>query len=240
MKIYKLFSAIIIAIITTFSGFSQQSNNYAQVESALLNLYFAADAEDYSKANSALKTSAKLWEATLSLKSDDQVCNILRQTHTCAIDGYFSVLRIALDSKNFDLVQLYSSKIITELSKSRSVESSQIYPLDIAWNAYQSYLSVHETVHDQMFGLREWFEFEDMVHTLSADLQYYNNFKLTDIQTYFPHIDAKAHNEALVAVNSCFYEFLLSLESGYTEEFEWPCYELGEALVKLLELYKNS
>lgn len=234
----KLFSLFFLLFIVITGESQSVSIQFSKVDRALIDLYDQAKNKNYSLAKVALQNAQDQWIVDSQIFSNDFICSPLDDIGLCKIDRLFDVEGIVLDAKNFDMLAKYSLEIIEELQVLRSAKYNTAYPLTHLWSVYTQYQELNDTVHDSMFGLREWFEFEDMVSNIAIRLEYYDENDISYINKFFPHIDNKQHIESRDKVSECFVDFLYSLESGYRPDFEWPCDELGKAIYELILLYR--
>lgn len=238
----KLRSSFLVLLFSSFYmtySFSQVvSKQFSQVDRALINLYDSAINNNYDLSKQALKEAQNQWIIDSQVFVSEHTCTPVDDLGFCKVDGLFDIENMVLEANNFEMLAKYSLDIIRELQALRSMKYDEAYPLTDLWQVYIQYQDMHETVHDQMFGLREWFEFEDVVGNIAEKLESYDEHKIDYINDFFPHINAKIHMEKRDKVSECFLNFLYSLESGYRPDFEWPCDELGAAIYDMILLYR--
>lgn len=111
------------------------------------------------------------------------------------------------------------------------------YPLDDLLLLSQSYSDVNFTVRDPMMDLLEWNEFMGLVDRMVEKWNTYDCRSMEYIQDFFPSIPAKEHQLLKDKANDCLTEFLDSLNSGYSSDFEIPCDDLGNAFSDLMKIY---
>lgn len=229
-----------LLILSFASVFSQEKRRtIGQIDKAIINLFHASQNEDYKSSLAALKTLDTVWSNDKFKILDNYQCSPYQEVQACVVDGFVALLYTEIDLKDFVSVNNYTRELRSVFLQLKESQELTGDPVDILWEMYFHHQDVHETVHDLMFGLREWFEFEDMVKGFSDDINLYNALSEKEIQAYFPSLDVIVHADKLEKLNNCFLNFLLSLESGYRTDFEWPCDELGMALYEMILLYGN-
>lgn len=235
----KYFLFFLLSLISVVSVMSQSvSNQFSQVDRALIDLYDQSQNKNYDLAKVALSNAEQQWVIDSELFVNDFTCSPIDDLGFCKVDRLFDIGDMVLEGKNYEMLTKYCMEIINELQVLRSAKYEEAYPLSDLWSVYAQYQEIRETVYDKMFGLREWFEFEDMVGDVAIRLEYYDQHNISYIKEFFPHIEKQAHLESRDKVSDCFLDFLYSLESGYRPDFEWPCDEFGQAIYDLILLYR--
>jgi len=231
---------IIILII-----FCLQANLYAQtnkiligkIDASIIKLNNAAKSNNAKSSQIAIKELDSIWARNKYIILDKYHCSPFEEISACTMDGTIAILYMYHDSQDYTAIKKASERLVYVFQDIKENKKMEQDPVDLLWDTYLQYEEIHITVHDKMFGLREWFEFEGMVNGLSEELNIYNSLDFSKVQEYFPNILREKHDNQLEKVNNCFLNFVQSLESGYNDDFEWPCDELGKALYDLLLLY---
>ncbi len=235
---YLSFTILLLLSTSITSTGQDQIANFYKVDKALISVHRYATEHNYQLTKESIKSAEDQWNVERSKLEAGHECSAVDQLSICNVDGLFSILSMQLDHNSYKALKSYLMELIMELRDLRESTNIKSYPIDHLWTAYQEYQEMHHTVHDQMFGLREWFEFEDMVNGVGESLDAYSMLDDSTFRINYPEIDIPKHTLMKDKVNECFLNFIYSLDSGYTPDFEWPCDELGTALYDLILLYE--
>jgi len=231
--------SLIIIVFQSFGQINPFKQDYLSVDKQLIKLLDGSIQKENGKCASALAAAQKSWNETQLLELSDAICNILQESHRCKIIDNFEIISLLIKSKDYDRIKTYTLNTIQEVQELRSLNRIKQYPLNYLLDAYLIYEEIHLCVHDQMFGLREWFEFEDLILDLKKKLELYKAVEFRYLHFHYSFLEKKRHNDSLQKVLDCFSEFNSSLESGYTKDFELPCDQLGDSLISLMLLYSK-
>jgi len=230
-------------LLFTFSqlNLSAQSNNnaFTEVDKALIKLHQSAINKDFKSCRDYIGIAEDHWILDRQNLTQVYTCNPKEDLSICNIDGLFSILSMSMDVGDYVELKNYTETLIFELSSLRHETTKIEYPLDVLWRMYQEYYQMHIAIHDQMFDLKEWFEFEDMINAIAKQMEIYTSLEEKQITKLFPNIKIEDHNSHVDKMGDCFLYFLSSLESGYQDDFEWPCDELGTSIYNLILLYSQ-
>jgi len=242
----KYLSIIIISVgllLQAIPSYSNCDKSYPKLDKALISLWHSSKTSDHEGAKNAIDQIDREWSLIVTdlYKYLNPFVNI--DQFNKDMDYFIISMKISLyeedyaDLAIYSMKMLYQFKALREHQKNASVEA---YPLDHLLNMIATYKEIDETVHDQMFGLKYWFEFEDLVAKLKQEWQVYDELSHTQITACFPFMSKGYHLLGKSKVKDCLSYFLASLESGYRTDFAMPCDELGGALRELLVLYSDE
>ena len=223
-------------------SYSNCDANYSKLDQALIGLWHHSMACDHDGAKHALDHIVKEWNLMVPelYKYLNPTVN-LEQFNRDMVNFIVS-MKISLDERDYIDLGKFSKKMLYQFKYFREHHTdftSTSYPLYYILNMVEYYSEIGETVHDQMFGLKYWFEFEDIVNAFQSEWKAFDSKSTAEIKKCFPFITNIEHNSAKEKVEKCLSYFLASLESGYRSDFEIPCDELGGALYELMVLYGN-
>lgn len=136
--------------------------------------------------------------------------------------------------------KVYLFKILNSFSEIRDWNCNESYPLDIVLNLLRNYDEFHVIIHDPLFDLREWKEFEFSIAHFQSTLELYENIEPEVIHSFNYHLDIDVHRLQIEKIKSCLADLKLATESGYQKTFEMPCDNLGNSLEELLMLYSKE
>jgi len=235
----KILNTLLLLALSAGAIISQDHlANFYEVDRALISIHRYVTESNYQLTKESIQSAENIWNIERSKLDSSHECSAVEQLNLCNIDGLFAILSMQLERNSYPALDNYLMELVAELRDLRLSTGIETYPIDHLWMAYGHYQEVHLTVHDQMFGLREWFEFEDMVNGVGESLDAYSMLDDSTFHINYPEIDIKKHTEMKDKLNECFLNFIYSLDSGYTPDFEWPCDELGLALYDLILLYE--
>ncbi len=126
--------------------------------------------------------------------------------------------------------------LLQAFSEVRSCYTNSDYYLDAILDAYDTYISVHRIIHDEMLALYEWTEFIHYVDQLQC--------KVEILKAVLKPIDGSSKSqlidESLTRLYDCLVTLNDSLEHAYRPDFEVPCDELESAFKELFLSYMSS
>lgn len=224
-------------------SYANCETSYPKLDQGLISLWHHSKANDYEGAKHALEHIDREWALMVP-----QLYKYLNPTVNIGqfnreMDYFIVSMEIALYERDYIELAKFSKKMLYQFKYFREHHKDftrTTYPLDHILNMIEYYNEIDETVHDQMFGLKYWFEFEDMVKTFQSEWNTYDAIGTTEIGKCFPFITEVEHGMAKAKIEECLSYFLDSLESGYRTDFEIPCNELGDALYDLMIMYGNE
>jgi len=209
---------------------------FPDFDTALLDIWISADTETEPWKEKVDKVQqewdkVKQW-VNKGAQKDPKIIAFVDE-----VDLYLSTLTDCFYSEDFKLMKEYAFKALWYSRYLRRSEKIDDYPLDVLWNVHFEYNELHHIIHDQMFGLREWSEFSDMVSDFSDLWVDYKSIPIYDLHKYFPDIDLDEHEEVKKNITICLSKLMDSMKSGYQPDYEIPCDDLGLALDELFTLY---
>lgn len=110
-------------------------------------------------------------------------------------------------------------------------------PKELVLLISNAYDNIHNIIHDPLFGLKTWTEFQDEVDQL---VQYWERYKCFDEDTIsqsVKDINLNDHHRVCMDIETCLNDFINSLDSGFQPDFELPCDSLGQSIDLLNQLY---
>lgn len=229
--------ALILQVTVSYSNCDA---SYPKLDQALISLWHHSTVNDHEGAKHALDHIDREWNLMVPelYKYLHPTVNI--EQFNKDMDYFIISMKISLYERDYIDLAKFSKKMLFQFKYFREHHKSfagTSYPIDHVLNMVAYYSEINETVHDQMFGLKYWFEFEDMVNAFQSEWQAYDAKRTEEITKCFPFIAEVEHEMAKEKIEECLSYFLASLESGYRTDFEIPCDELGNALYELIILY---
>lgn len=242
----KYISTIILCVGLLIHATPAHANcdaNYPKLDKALISLWHSSKTQDHAGASTALDLIDREWNLIVPdlYKYLNPTVNI--QEFNKDMDYCIISMKISLYERDYHDLSRFAYRMLTEFKFLRDHHrglQSEAYPIDNLLTLIEIYNDIDATVNDQMFGLKYWFEFADMVDKLKLKWDTYDKLNHTQITACFPFISKGDHLLAKSKVKDCLSYFLASLESGYRTDFAMPCDELGGALSELLVLYADQ
>lgn len=166
----------------------------------------------------------------------DNLYNFPEESIYC-IEELLLLIRVNAERNRIDLIKPQALDLLKELRALRERTVSYQYPLDVLVYTYETIAEIDYTVHDLLFGLREWFEFNDLLNNLNRDWKTYRAYSFSDLVFYNSGLEKESHEAACVKFELCQAVFMSSLESGYQSDFMLPCNEMKLAIEELFMQY---
>ena len=213
---------------------------YPEIDKNLIMLWEAAIEKDKSRCQTALNQLSNNWIEALPLIKEIKSENFNTDEFIAAFEDILPIIQSNLDTHNYTRVEELAYQLLMNFSSMRSCIGIKNYAIDNLLYMYTTYSEIHYTVHDPMLGLRNWFEFQDLINDF---IEYWDSYLCTqdqEIQTYFTSLNMEMHTQLKQKLNSCLENFIQSLDSGYRIDFKIPCDEMGEAIKELISLYTES
>jgi len=104
----------------------------------------------------------------------------------------------------------------------------------------EEYEDIHDIVHDPLFGLKSWMEFQDEVDQLINLWEIYKCNYEADIIPDYESLDIDKHKFICIRLEECLDDFLRSLETGFQPNFAFPCDTLGKSISELIKLFVET
>lgn len=239
---YLIFIIFNFALMQPSQDASDCEYSYASLDQALIELWDSSKNSDNLRATVALDRIDREWNLIVPdlYKFLNPVVNI--QDFNKDMDYLIISMKISLYGRDFGELSQVAIKMLYQFKALREHQfnmKNANYPIDAVLDMVELYEEIDDTVHDQMFGLKYWFEFEDMVLGFNSEWDAYKKLSIENVTQCFPHIVKHEHDIKIEKVEECLSFFLASLESGYRTDFEIPCDQLGSALSDLLVLYSD-
>lgn len=187
-----------------------------------------------------LKQIENEWDSVRKELKERKLQHINIDDFILLIDEEVVSLRFFNDMYMKDFASMISYNILLDFKTLREHSDPIQYSLDRLLDTYNLFHEIEGTVNDQMFGLLEWFEFEDLMCGLKTHIEEYNEISINEIQKHFPSINNAEHFQSKQRVLECFSELQRSLNTGFIPDFKIPCNDLKQSLEELFNLYKNS
>jgi len=213
---------------------------FPEFDKHLIKVWIAAKDIDSKAMEAAIESAEMEWEDVQQLLSEMTIEHIDIPDFIKRVDSYVLSLSSCYGKKNYSCLKSISYHILFEFRSLRQCLFKTEYPIDNLWESIDVYFEIRNTVKDRLFNLKEWFEFEDYVNDFICKWEYYDLKHFTEIQSYYPGINKAEHSQLKEKVNSCTYNLLKSIETGYQSNFVMPCDELGDALDEILRMYSKS
>jgi len=227
---------IFIAIISANTLIGQDLKLFfPEMDAALTSLWLQKDDESTLKTNADF--IAKEWKI---------ISPILCKNTAPEEDQYLheieeSLLEIEVNAarNRLDLVKLSALDLLKQFRAIRFENTSYSYPLDYLFLIHENVEEIDYTVHDLMFGLKYWFEFQDLLNSLNYTWSFYRSIPESELVFYNPSINLEEHEADCLKFESCMDAFFESLDSGYQPDYRLPCNDMKEALINLISIYSN-
>jgi len=233
-----------IFILLAFIAHSCSAENtpavYQEMDRQLLSLWKSAKTENYKMCIAYLNKVEHEWNTILPKVKDLAVSNIDTEEFAKDVQLEIASMHISLKRKTCKRIEVSCLELLQSFSNLRESAGVEGYPIDDLLSINTYYNDIHYAVHDKMMGLLYWFEFQDLVDNFIDKWHAYDCIPPSEIQNQFDNINLSQHADLKVKLNSCLDEFIDSLESGYTPDFEIPCDDLGVAIRELMWLYAES
>lgn len=242
MKYTLVFIFGIGMLINPTVNYSNCDGKYVKLDKALIDLLYHCNANDYEGVEHALDGVDQEWNIIVNKNIIKTTEAILIVDFNKKMDDCIRSMNILFYERDFIGLEKNTKNMLQKLKWLRDYENKlngTEYPLDQILNMVEYYSEIEETVYDQMFGLKYWFEFEDSVNAFQCEWNAYAEIDTVDITECFSSITKMEHDKAKGKIEECLAYFLDSLESGFRSDFEIPCDELGVALDDLLYLYAD-
>ena len=249
MKSYLLLFAILFTSLPsrTYSSdaslevqVSQDDFVFPYLDKSLVDIWLGSEAAQPELLRKQFTSVQNEWLAAKAVLLNKQVDHVNIPEFISRVESYLVSLELCIEQNNYSCIKSIAYHLIYEFRSLRQCMFKTEYSFDLLWEAIDGYLRVEKTIHDRMFDLKEWFEFEDDVNDFICKWEYYDLQHIQSIQKHFPGINKAEHNELKERVNSCIFTLLKSFESGFQSDFELPCDELGQAYKDLLAIYAKS
>jgi len=224
---------------TSLIGFGQE-HTYPKLDQGLIAIWKGADSEDITLSQQFMKVVDLEWSFAKSKLSKIRKRDFNQVKFVKNIDYAMMGLRNCIVDHRFEEIQNFTYQILWDFSEMRKALEITGYPIDPLLMMHIYYSEIHYTVHDQEMGLLHWFEFEELVDDFAAYCEMYDDIKFEQIKQYFNEIDSNAHVKHKKKLRSCLEKFLDALKSGYTDDFEMPCDDLGRAVQDLVWMYSKE
>ena len=234
--------AIILVLISNISFGQDLKLFFPEMDATLINLWQGnPNGINIDKQVTFLNTEWVIASEVICQSLDSH----LDENHL-NIKEQLTLLTAEADRKRINQVQRIALDILKEFRTLREKQVSFIYPLDYLLSTYDAVLEIDYTVHDLMFGLRYWFEFQDLLNDLECKWNSYRSISSIELLFYNQTLNLEQHEENCTKFENCMEDFLASLDSGYQPDFKAPCSDMKEALIDLIanysryEVYKDN
>jgi hypothetical protein len=104
----------------------------------------------------------------------------------------------------------------------------------------EEYEDIHNIVHDPLFGLKSWMEFQEEVNQLTNLWENYKCIPEADIIENHENLNISDHRFISLRLEECLIDFLRSLETGFQPNFAFPCDTLGKSIHELIKLFEKE
>ena len=213
---------------------------FQELDKKLMKLWLNGKNQVFQNLESRLASSIKEWKFVKSELNKSELSHINIPEFIKDVDYFFELLIVSSELEDYKNIERMSYHILYEFRNLRQCYFYSSYPLDKLWDVIDVYYNIDFTIDDPMMNLKEWFEFEDMINEMICDWENYDHLHISEIQNYFPGINAERHNVIKEDVDSCTFSLLISIETAQQDKFKMPCDQLGNALEELIQLYAYS
>ena len=230
-------------LLQVVPSYSNCDESYPKLDKALISLWHSSKISDHEGAKKALDQIDREWSIVVPdlYKYLNPFVNV--EEFDKDMDYFIISMKISLYEEDYPDLAIYAMKMLHQFKMLRAHQNNsitEVYSLDHLLNMIELYSEIDDTVHDQMFGLKYWFEFADLVSGFESEWAVYDDLSIEQITICFPFITQGEHDLLKDKVTECLTYFTDSLDSGYRTDFEMPCEELGGALKELLVLYSDK
>jgi len=238
MKVIRLLFALSVFFYP--NCIDSQQEVYPSLDRKLISLWESASKNDLVKSKSSLQLVKDEWSM-----AEQYVSSINHQNFN---SGYFkddtryllNAMTKSIEDSNFQQLEDFSYQMLWDFSSMRDCIGVRNHPIDQLLKTHITYSEIHYTVHDEMMGLKYWFEFQELVEIFEDYWNEYDNMSMDAINSYFGEISQEKHIILKKTVNDCLAIFMSSLDSGNRTDFEMPCDDMGDALNELIWLYSYN
>jgi len=230
---------LVSVLLLEFTVFKQKEV-FPSFDSKLIALWQSAYHQDVDKSIASIKELQAEWKTIKKDVAQIRYSQFNNSEFIETIDNSIQTLEKFSSQKKVLGLEEFTYLILWEFRAMRNCVEIEDYPIDNLLEVHDVYNEVHYTVHDQMMGLLHWFEFQEIVDNLVENWDRYDCLSTDQIKANFGNIDLKKHEVLKSEVNYCLNDFIKSLESGYTPDFEIPCDEMGNAMRELIWLYGQN
>lgn len=213
---------------------------YPSLDRELITLWKSAHERDLQNSITSLKGVLHEWTIAKASLMRSKDSKIDRKQFIDETEYMIKGLRIYVDNGDLTHLEQITYQMLWDFSLMRDCIGIDDYPIDRLLHMHITHNEIHYTVHDEMMGLRYWFEFQDIVNDFIAHWDEYDCMGIEEIQKYFKNIDPIFHKDLKQTLHTCLAEFIKSMESGYRTDFEIPCDKMGNAIRELIWLYSKN
>lgn len=213
---------------------------YPSLDQSLIALWKASYSQDLTSYQPEIDKIILEWERVEPEVLNVDIINFNADYFVSNINMLIYNLQFFEESGYIHELSETAYNILWEFNHMRDCLNLHSYSLDKLLNAHLFYNEVHYTVHDDMLGLRYWFEFLEIVEDFIKYWEIYDCTPIEKIQIHFNNIDANIHSNQKTRINKCLTSFLESMESGNRLDFEMPCDDMGNALMELIWSYTEE
>jgi len=228
-----------IAILFLFSTSELIAEQYVypSLDRALISLWKSAHERDMQNSIASLSSVLHEWNSAKNSLVQSNESKIDTKEFVNEIEYMMKGLRIYTDNGDLTHLEQITYQLLWDFSLMRDCIGIENYPIDRLLHMHITYNEIHYTVHDEMMGLRYWFEFQDIVDEFIEHWEGYDCMGINEIQSYFDNVNPTIHKDLKQTLNTCLENFIESMDSGYRTDFELPCDEMGNAVRELIWLY---
>ncbi len=225
-----------LSISRPLSGQNDNLFTFPELESDLITLWTSmGERQDSLGADISLDTLKSHW---LPVREKIRTLN-LKHLASEALVAEFDLLiyeiEIATDQGDRALVGQKARDFLEGFREVRHYFTSDLYPLDELWFAYDIYEEIYLTVNDPMLGLYDWGEFLLLFDDFQRQFEKY----MVLAKPGFKGEQRVVFEILIQSVLDCSSEFAKALQSANQEDFVAPCDETGQALRELMSLYST-
>lgn len=233
----KYIRVIILSAFLLSSCMAQVPNRefvFPDMDRAILSFWICDDCE-VSEIHALMSNISEEWA---KIRGDIEQVNIKDFDRSGFVED--QDIRIVSINKYLDKAQFLKARqlayiLLSEFKVVRECFTNDDYDIDYIIEAYGSYLSVHEIIHDEMMGLYEWREFIWFVEHLKI--------KVDDLEEHLVKSQVNIRDEQILEsiekIKGCLKTLDDSLGDAYRPDFEMPCNELYNSFKELWKAYSK-
>ncbi len=219
-------------MLSAYALYSQDRFIFEELDHAILEFYTATDksSDRFARLSADIDSN---WKSVKKQIENSQYQHFDKVGFVKEQDNRIQIITRLVSQDRILEAQKEVYVLLKEFQEVRECIPIDDYDLDVIIEAYDTYLSVHEIIHDEMMGLYEWTEFIWFVDDLKCKVEAMGE-KFGGKMKDSNNPDMK---NAYIRLEQCLSTLDKSLVNAYTPDFELPCDDLKIAFMDLIEAY---
>ena len=208
--------------------------NYPQLDAHLVSIWIQAEKNDISKLVAVYPTLQTEWNHVKSNLLTKEIRHLNLSQLVADLDLEIAQMGAHINKEHFDALVRATKSILYSFKETRQFYTGEKSALDDFLSTWQIYEELHYAVDDEMLGLYEWDEFNQLF------LDFQEHFK-EYVHTATPAFEGESKllfDLCVRRVEECMEEFAHTLATAQQNQFEAPCDDTRDALMDILSLYQ--